>query len=242
MNAHHYSNHDWNRKVNIVTTALVFIAVGVLFIARNMGAIDYSLFHTLVSWQMLLVVIGAAQLIKRNIIGGLVLIGVGSYFLFPTMLGFREFWPLLLIAIGIGILFKLLKPTGSWPWEKRTSSNLKENTLTDNGFINSDVNFSGSKHIVLDPVFRGADLDCNFGSIVLDLRRTTLENESTYINIDCNFGGVGIYVPTDWNVIIEVKCAFGGIDDKRLLSQEINYTHKLILQGNMHFSGLEIKN
>lgn len=241
MNAHHQVNHQWNRKVNIVTTSLAFIVVGLLFIARNMGAIDNHVFHTLVSWQMLLVVIGAAQLFKRNILGGLILITIGTFFLLPTELGLAEFWPLLLIAIGVGMLFKLQKPSGHWPWQKHTSKNSIERTVTDNGFINSDVNFSGAKHIVLDPAFRGADLDCNFGSIVLDLRRTMLENENTYIDIDCNFGGIEIFIPSNWNVIIEVNCTLGGIDDKRLLSHEIDHVHKLILRGNIHFSGIELK-
>ena len=52
-----YPSHS---RLNTVTTAAVFIIVGLLFLGRNFGIIDSDLFGILVSWQMLLIVVGVA--------------------------------------------------------------------------------------------------------------------------------------------------------------------------------------
>ncbi len=237
MNAFHV-HRSWHSKLNIIVTAAVFIIVGLLFLGRNLGFVENDLFYALVSWQMLLIVIGVVQLIKRNFIGGLVLIAVGSYFLFPGMYMLGTYWPVFLIIIGIGILFKLGKKGGN-KWHHHP---LKAEPISGgDGFVNSEVSFGGVKHIVLDPVFKGATLNASFGSISLDLRRTKLETEVTIISIDISFGGIELFLPSNWNVIIEADTTLGGIDDKRFVSNEIDYSHKLVIKGDITFSGLEIK-
>lgn len=237
MNAHHV-HRNWHRKLNIIVVASVFIIVGLLFLGRNLGYVDGYLFHILVSWQMLLIVIGLVQFIKRNFFGGLILVSIGSYFLLPASYGLGTYWPVLLIIIGIGMLFKLRNKRSEF-FQRR---NFAKNTLSGtNGFVESDVSFGSAKHIVLDPVFKGADLDVSFGSITLDLRRTTLEDEITYIQVDASFSGVEIFTPSDWNVVIEADATMGGVQDKRFVSSVLDESHKLVIRGDISFSGLEIK-
>ena len=64
-----YPSHS---RLNTVTTAAVFIIVGLLFLGRNFGIIDSDLFGILVSWQMLLIVVGVVNLIKRHFFGGVI--------------------------------------------------------------------------------------------------------------------------------------------------------------------------
>ena len=59
-----YPSHS---RLNTVTTAAVFIIVGLLFLGRNFGIIDSDLFGILVSWQRLLIVVGVVTLIKRHL-------------------------------------------------------------------------------------------------------------------------------------------------------------------------------
>ena len=238
MNAY-YVHKSWSRKLNIIMTASVFIIVGILFLGRNMGFVDDYLFHVLVSWQMLLVVIGLVQLIKKNFIGGLILITVGSYFLLPIEYGLGTYWPVLLIIIGIGILFRLTRKDHCFHDFK---NNAREEMVSDgDGFVKSDVTFGGVKHIVLEPVFKGAGLDVSFGSITLDLRKTSLESECTFIKVDVSFGGVELYVPSNWNIIVEADTTLGAIEDKRFVSSQIDESHKLVIRGDITFGGLEIK-
>lgn len=89
-------------KLNTVVTAAVFIIVGLLFLGRNFGVIDSDLFDILVSWQMLLIVVGVVNLIKRHFFGGMIMIAIGTYFLLPEISGVENewigmFWPVLLI-------------------------------------------------------------------------------------------------------------------------------------------------
>lgn len=240
MNAFHENHHRY-RKISTIATSFAFIVVGIMFLGRNLGWIDPEIFHIVVSWQMLLIYIGLFQLIKKNIIGGLVLMTVGAYFLLPSDYGLGAYWPVLLIVIGIGILFKIGKRNGEWGWHHKRIGNRPESTSTENGYINADINFGGTKHIVLDPVFKGANIDVSFGSMALDLRRTSLEKTETYIDLDCNFGGIELYIPGNWNVILRTDNSFGAIEDKRMLAHEIDYEHELIIRGDINFGGVEIK-
>jgi len=241
MNAFHEHHHRY-RKLNTIAVSFAFIFVGVMFLARNFGWVDHSVFSFVISWQMLLIYIGLFQLIKRNVIGGLILVAVGSYFLLPSDYGLGVYWPVLLIAIGIGILFKRQKNSWNWDWgHKRIDNGTAESTSTDNGYINADINFGGTKHIVLDPVFQGARIDVSFGSMALDLRRTTLGKPTTIIDLDCNFGGIELYIPSNWNVILRTDNSFGSIEDKRMLANNIDYEHELIVRGDVSFGGVEIK-
>lgn len=94
-----YPSHS---RLNTVTTAAVFIIVGLLFLGRNFGIIDSDLFGILVSWQMLLIVVGVVNLIKRHFFGGVITIAVGAYFLLPEISWVEGewldmFWPVLFI-------------------------------------------------------------------------------------------------------------------------------------------------
>jgi hypothetical protein len=90
-------------------------------------------------------------------------------------------------------------------------------------------------------VFRGADVSVSFGSVVLDLRRCTLEAAVTHINVNANFSGLEIYVPLHWYVVVEVDTTLSGIDDKRVPAADMDRNHQLVVRGDMAFSGLEIK-
>ena len=93
------------KRTNGYLIATLFIIVGILFLLRNLGMIDPSLFDLLVSWPMLLVVSGIFTIFHRNPVGGMLLVGVGVYFLFPQLNWItndflRVYWPLGLILLG----------------------------------------------------------------------------------------------------------------------------------------------
>jgi predicted membrane protein len=243
---------DKNRNhaswLNPLLVALVFIAVGLLLIGNNMGLIDYSLFHILVSWQMLLIVIGISQFIKRNDTAGFILIGIGAFFLIPRVIGYSHdwvgtYWPVIFIIVGIGLILNIGK-VGSCGHYRRDRFHRfnSEPCKTDNGFVNSSNTFGSVRQIVLDPVFKGARISNSFGGTVLDLRRTSLEAPETYIDIESTFGGIEIYVPSTWYVEINTSNVAGGSDDKRFTSREnVDFEHKLIIRGSNTFGGIEVK-
>lgn len=235
-----------HRRLNTLATAAVFIIVGLLYLGRNFGLIDSYLFDILVSWQMLLVVVGVVNLIKRHFIGGFVTIAIGVYFLLPEITNIgsewdNAFWPIFLIAIGLMILFKPRHHASRRHWDGRTEY-AKEVYSSQDGYVVSDNTFGSVRQIVLDPVFRGARIKNTFGGTILDLRRTRLEAAQTAIDVDCTFGGVEIYLPSDWNLQTQIDALIGGCDDKRYnTSIEIDKEHVLLVRGRVSFGGIEFK-
>ena len=86
-------------------------------------------------------------------------------------------------------------------------------------------------------------MKCTFGGTILDLRRTKLDKPETFIEVDCTFGGIEIYAPSDWNVQTQIQAIIGGCDDKRYNSvAPVDQEHVLIIQGKVSFGGIELKN
>ncbi|EKD31122.1 MAG: hypothetical protein ACD_77C00391G0001 [uncultured bacterium] len=241
--------HDGRRSRNggmpVVLTAAILIAAGLIFLARNLELIDYNVFRIFISWQMLLIVLGLNSIFKKQLVGGGILIGVGLFFLIPriTGLGYHwvgTYWPILFVLIGIMLLFKLWKP-GTF-MSNRAGFGNDNSFKTADGFITSNNAFGSVNQIFLDPVFKGARISNTFGSTLIDLRRTSLEAPETYIDIDCSFGGIEIFVPHNWTVKSNLHHFFSGNDDKRFWANGVQDTeHKLIIRGNISFSGVEIK-
>ena len=230
-----------------IFAAFIFIFAGFLFLGRNLGIIEPDVFRIIISWQALLMVIGLLHLFWRHFIAGLLFIGVGGFFLVPLVTQadsgwVNMWWPVLILFGGVLLLLKAIPffNKKSFP-HRNLHSELSYSSK--NGFVISENIFGSVHQIVLDPVFKGARIKNVFGATVLDLRRTTLGTEETYIDIECVFGGMEIFVPNEWVVVNDLKSAFGGSEDTRHVEKEqLDYTHRLILHGKLAFSGIEIKN
>lgn len=232
-------------KNSTVLPGIILICAGLLLLGENMGWINYSLFRILFSWQMLLIVLGLSSFANKRVTGGLILTGIGIVFLLPRINDVWDtythtYWPLLLILLGVVVLLKRMDGKNN----SCRHTNASETVYTsEDGFVNLDTTFGSIKQIFIDPIFKGAKLRNAFGATVLDLRRTKLETPETYIDVDCRFGGIEIYMPDSWVIVIEANVTFGGIDDKRISSNvESDNKHKVIIRGRVLFSGLEIKN
>lgn len=224
--------------------AALFIAAGVLLLARNVGWISATLFSTLVSWQMLLVVLGIYMMAKRVFIRGLILFAIGAYFLSPHV-GWLPvdinsiLLPVILVVIGVAFIFK---PRKQRPWSNQQGREFMNTQYESaDGILRSENTFSGVRQVVLDEVFRGGTIQNTFGGTAIDLRRTTIPEGETYLDIECTFGGIEIYVPSNWNVIFRCKSCLGGCEDKRFGDGVIDRNRMLVIRGDITFGGLEIK-
>jgi predicted membrane protein len=233
-------------KHRVFLPGIILILVGLLFLGRNVGWINHSLFQILFSWQMLLIVAGLCSFFYRHFIGGLALIAFGTYFLLPHLdiwwaENAQNYWPVLIVLTGIIILFKK-------PHKKRDKWHHKIATdmvyTSEDGYVRSEATFGSVTQIVVDPIFRGATIKNTFASTVIDLRRTSLDAAETFIDVESTFGSIEIFVPSTWVVVSKADADFGGIDDKRFHSGfvEFNNSQKAIIRGKIVFSGLEIKN
>ena len=234
----------------------MLILVGVLFLLRNLGVIDFEMFQVFMYWPMILVAIGIVQLIDRSYVSGFILLFLGSVFMLPRLEviqygAMRVFWPVALIVIGGALIFRRrgVSPsarhyrTDPNPTDAQMGKQAAGAPTTDaDGFVRIDTLFSGSKTSLTDPVFRGAVLSCTFGGIDLDLRSASLEAPEVSIDIDCTFGGITLRVPPTWRIESRIKSTFGGFDDKRPYPPGGTAPdHVVIIRGSATFSGVELK-
>ena len=210
---------------------------------------------------MLLILIGVINILRRHLIPGVVLVLIGGFFMIPRVVPGLDgqfvhiYWPLLLIGAGIVILLQRVVNPGwgfdSWErnWrnhEHRHHSHRYDhskwtNNYTNTGFSKNSV-FGSGDHIVLDPEFKGGDLNAVFGGITLDLRRTNLPVGETILEVNAVFGGITIYVPVDWFVETHLDAVFGGFQDNRLKKEPLDTTRKLLITGSCVFGGGELRN
>ena len=69
---------------------VLFVAIGILLILENLDFLSYDLSHILISWPMLLIVIGIFNLSRKATSAGVILIGIGTYFMLPRIFDLPE--------------------------------------------------------------------------------------------------------------------------------------------------------
>lgn len=198
-----------NRRSNGFFIGVVFILAGMLLVGRNTGAIDYHTYNILMSWQMIVILIGIILFSRRDYTAGTLLTTLGIFFLLPRLAG--PGWPdiykpLFLILAGLLIILKVSRPT-----PKRMKHEYGNSTHHASGFVEADEVLGNYKNIVLDETFTGANIRATLSGTVLDLRHTALAEGETYVDLQCVLSGVEIYVPADWEVLSEVRIYLGGV-------------------------------
>ncbi|MCC8172244.1 MAG: cell wall-active antibiotics response protein [Parabacteroides sp.] len=229
--------------------AIPLIYVGLTWQAKNMGYITPQLFGVLVSWQTLFIYIGIWSTAARHFVPGLAAIAFGTVFLLPEI-GIAEgewstfSWPLALIITGIIVLFKpLFRRHRMTQQPVRSAQKAYTDYACTDGFVELNNRFGAVRQLVFDPVFKGAVIKNSFGGVGLDLRRTALAEPVTYIDIECTFGGIEIYIPSEWNIQPQLHAVVGGCDDKRQSSpDQSDAVYTLVIRGNITFGGIEFKN
>lgn len=79
------------------------------------------------------------------------------------------------------------------------------------------------------------------GANEIDFRDCTLANGTSVVDIACIMGGVEIYLPEHWKVVVEISPILGGVDDKRSSIVEPDEGKTLVLKGFCLFGGVDIR-
>lgn len=235
---------------NPMWTGLLILLIGVVALLRA----TVEGFPTWVfSWQSLLILLGLIIGVKHHFRGAawFVLILVGGVFLvndiYPV-LTFRYLWPLILIVIG---LFLILRPRHRFG---NFGDDVKKNDVTGTpgpgpesekvtreNFVDSVCIFSGNKKNIFSKDFKGADIVNIFGGTELNLTQADIHGRVP-VEFTTIFGGAKLIIPSNWAVQSEAVTIFGGLEDKRSVSQGPENSEKtLVLKGTIIFGGIEIK-
>lgn len=249
----HYPRHGGTRF------SILLIVVGLVFLAVNTGILPTIYQPLFSSWPIWLVFGGLYFLLDRSWFTGLTLFTIGTFYMIPQIghanpaLNIPEnfahlYWPALLVVAGI--YFILSRTNGNHCWvggtfyEKFEKFDNFNNTTINNedGYVRVNASFDSRKNIVMDPVFKGGIVECSFGEVVLDLRKTALAEGKTMLNVNCSFGSIVVIVPSDWNVQIQGDSAFGGFTDSRYSpSHNANSSSSLVIQGKCSFGEVKLR-
>ncbi|MDD2995260.1 MAG: LiaF-related protein [Paludibacter sp.] len=237
---------------------ITLMLIGVLFLGFNFGILPAALKWVIFSWPMLLIFLGVVNWIKRKPFSGTVLFIIGAFFIFPRIINAypeafpgvngdftHTYWPLLLIAGGLLLILSKMfgNKWGFAEWDHQSYGNKQySRSQGATGSFEKNAVFGSGEHIVLDPEFKGGEINAVFGGITLDLRKTNLPVGETRLEVNAVFGGVTIFVPREWHVESNMDAVFGGFEDKRALVEPLDPTRRLVITGSCVFGGGELKN
>jgi predicted membrane protein len=224
-----------------IVTGAIFIVIGLAFLLDHLGIISIvSLWRF---WPLLLVLAGVLNFMSQRGARGLLLILAGVILqlneLGITHLGWGAFWPMMLIALGLFVMW------GSFRWDSKpvASQSGKGDPRTT---LNEAVVFGGLERRMTSQDFQGGDITAIFGGIELDLTEANMQANEATLAITAIFGGVEVRIPPSWQVAFRGAPIFGGVEDKTRTARvddPANPNPKtLVITGAVIFGGLEIKN
>ena len=228
---------------------IVLIILGAVFLLRNIDIVPYEIERLIFSWQAILLLVGILILSKsRDNFMGFLFVAIGGvslglkFFHYSFRDFFSEFWPVILIVLGLYIL-----------WRRKDFSHHSpccfgddESELPESGedYIDETAVFGGIDKRIKSHQFKGGKITAIFGGVDLDLYDSQLADGEQILDIVCIFGGFDIVVPKDWQVIVKPTAIFGGIDDQRRQDAGKVYEEGkvLVIKGLVLFGGGDIKN
>lgn len=222
---------DSNSKVWL---GIFLVALGSYFLLRNLDVIPSFLPSWLFDWEMIFILIGGAMMLsgKRE---GLVFLVIGGFSLLPEILNIpnfhmRDWWPLILIVIGLSIFFK-----------RRNHTVKVLGGGSDEYFEDTSI-FGGSEKSISSPKLKAGKITAIFGGSEINLVGTELGEKEVVIDYLCLFGGNVLIVPNDWTVINESFTLFGGYSDARIKNSGVKHDPEKVLRlkGVILFGGAEV--
>lgn len=228
-----------NPKQHVVLGTII-IGIGVLALLDKLNIFPIGQIFNF--WPCVFAVIGFLKMAQSNSRSSM-LIGMGfvavGILLTLRHLGFihfewRDWWPVILIAVGASIIFRDKNVDSS------SKSFLSSDNLTgDNSYLQITALLGGNETSNNSQDFKGGEITAVLGGVELDLRNASIQSEAI-LNVWATWGGVVVKVPTDWAVVNHAVAVLGGIEDKTGSSPLA--TKRLIIKGTAIMGGLEIRN
>jgi len=231
---------------------LILIIIGSVFLSREFGI---SIPHWILSWKMLLIVIGVYVGLKHNFDGSgwIIPVLIGAAFLiqdfFPEFRISHIFWPVLIIIIGIIMILKPKRSHRKWEkhqyWSKPEHwKDWKQKGAYSNSedYIEANAIFGSVKKNIVSKNFTGGEINAIFGGCEINLMQAEIHGKVT-LEMNQIFGGTKLIVPAHWEIQSELTAVLGSVEDKR--PQVAKFGHEngdvLILRGAAIFGGIDIK-
>lgn len=215
---------------------LLFIIIGIILGLNTLNITNINLFFE--GWWTLFIIIPSLINLfdeQQNKTGNLIVLAIGIALLLASrnIINFEIILklaiPFALVVIGLSFIFS--------DGIKKTVTEKIKNINKDN-LENIIAIFSDQKINKDEENFKGANLDCVFGGITLDLKNANFEKE-TIIKASAIFGGIDIILPNDVNVKVNSIPIFGGISNK--LRNQKAHKKTIYIDAFCLFGGIDIK-
>lgn len=253
-NTDEQNQKHWERahRRGKISGGLILIAIGSIFLLREIGT---PIPHWILSWKMLLIVIGIFVGFKHNFeTGGWIIpILIGSIFLiqdfFPGLKISHYFWPIILITIGIVIILKPRSSSRKWNKYHQDNKNQhwehwqqKSNDDSNEDYIEANAIFGSVRKNIISKNFTGGEINAIFGGCEINLMQAEI-NGKVILEMNQIFGGTKLIVPAHWEIKSELTAVMGSVEDKRPQTNIFNTGNNsiLILKGAAIFGGIDIK-
>ena len=204
---------------------IILVLVGLVLLLDNLNLIP-GLPHYVFHWANIFLVIAVINLFSGNRKPAFIFLVIWAFFTLDRYyyVDFEDYWPLIIVAIGVSFIIKN-KASGV--------SGTNENYFDD---INI---FGGSNKRVTSQSLEGGKTTNIFGGANIDLRESKPAEGAT-IQVFSMFGGCDLIVPPEWEVQIETTAILGAFDDKR---EQVSATseNKIFVKGFVMFGGGTVK-
>jgi hypothetical protein len=233
------------------TFGALIVAAGVVLLLDQQGLINadrvFSFF-----WPVVFIVGGSLMLADcrgkgGRGVSGFVFVTIGVILLLESLgiahIRFDTFWPLIVIAVGLLMIWRAIGPPPSgapgrswWDYFRVGSDSGAE--------FNHIAIFSGFKRRTTSKNFTGGKILAVFGGFQIDLRQADIEGDSAAIEAISFMGGGEIRVPYAWSVAMEGIGFMGGyVDETDQTPPPPGAPRKqLIVKGAAIMGGIVVKN
>jgi predicted membrane protein len=217
---------------------LFTVALGLLWTLENLGILPRGFLNF---WPILIVLYGISRVIQCQTMGqkvwGVFWIVVGSVWVLDSAHIFDfniwDLWPLILVTLGVSLIWGPSRRRIGFPGTSLTSDS--------SDTINAFAFMGGFKRSNDSQDFRGGEATAIMGGCEIDLRKASIKDEEAVMNLFSVMGGIEIWVPEDWKVILQGVPILGGFEDKTRPSGA-DSNKRLIVRGYAIMGGVEIKN
>lgn len=218
------------RAVPSLVLGLAVIALGVLFTLDNLGLVDVE--AALRFWPVVLIILGALHLASGRWVGAVGWISFGTLLLLNSLevteLDIFDFWPLILILVGLHIVRKAVRR----PRSIGTESSAEVQSLA---FL------SGQAHRCTCEDFDCGEVTAILGGSEIDLSDADITDGERVVEVFALWGGVEIKVPREWSVQGRVNTFLGSYEDRTDHSRA-DPSKRLVVQGLAVMGGVEVTN
>ncbi len=222
-----------SRVSNQAIAGLIVVAIGVLLLIGTLDVVDLG---TVARWiPSLFILLGLWRLVASgftNVLGPFIIIAVAALVQLAVLgVDIGQWWPILLIILGLGMLLGWQRVRGVERQSASTNS------------VNAVGIFGGPTLRVSSQGFKGGQVTAFMGGVNLDLREARVPDRPAVIDATVIFGGADIKVPPQWNVKLDALTLFGGSEDERRQPAGVSGdgTPDLVITGLVLFGGISIK-